>query len=508
MYPQTFAGYIVPVAINGSRGISTNYVLDNGDNNDSFSNVSLPFPNPDAVQEFSIQASTFDAQYGRGVGGVVNVVTRSGTNQLHGSMFEYLRNYELNAANFFSGRDTVKRNQFGFSAGGPVTCRSSTTAKTRHSIFGSYQGTRQRTATPGAGEVTPSQAMKNGDFSEWLKADGTGAVRDPLALNQVFPGNIIPFEPLRSRRAQASRLHARVSAGQQLTSCASTRPKVTNNDDQFVAGSIIKSPSSSAFRSALSLSGSTVPGRFLPSNIYFVTAGQKGYSQNSTLNHSYVISAKWVNDFNYTMNGTESNSFPPTRLPTSRCKGWARGSKCCPTSPYMMLTINGWTGVNLGQGFTQYQKEPPVYRRDQLRHRAAQFQSRLRLPALCHREDRALSERRDRRLYRPVVEQRRQTERRQRVCRIRARAICRAWRQRSSWSEYLTNNYLALFAQEDIRLTSRLTANLGLRWDPRIDFHEDRRQADDVHPGHAEPALPQCLPGPPVPRAIPTSRMR
>src|SRR5262249_13194783 len=121
VYPQTFAGYIIPVAVNGSRGMSTNYVLDNGDNNDSFSNVSLPFASSDAVQEFSIQASTFDAQYGRGVGGVVNVVTRSGTNQLHGSLFEYLRNYELNAANFFSGRDAVKRNQFGFSFGGPVT---------------------------------------------------------------------------------------------------------------------------------------------------------------------------------------------------------------------------------------------------------------------------------------------------------------------------------------------------------------------------------------------------
>ncbi|HYI93697.1 MAG TPA: carboxypeptidase-like regulatory domain-containing protein, partial [Bryobacteraceae bacterium] len=113
-------GTAVTASINGSRGNGTNFLLDNGDNNDGYTNTALPFPNPDAVQEFSIQTSTFDAQYGRGVGGVVNVVTKSGTNRVHGSLFEYLRNYELNAANFFSGRDTVKRNQFGGSFGGPV----------------------------------------------------------------------------------------------------------------------------------------------------------------------------------------------------------------------------------------------------------------------------------------------------------------------------------------------------------------------------------------------------
>ena len=106
-------GTAVTASINGSRGNGTNFLLDGGDNNDSFTNVALPFPNPDAVQEFSIQTSTFDAQHGRGVGGVVNVVTRSGTNQFHGSAFNYLRNYKLNAADFFTGRDAIKRNQFG-----------------------------------------------------------------------------------------------------------------------------------------------------------------------------------------------------------------------------------------------------------------------------------------------------------------------------------------------------------------------------------------------------------
>ena len=144
------------------------------------------------MRDFSIQTSTFDAQYGRGVGGVVNVVTRSGTNRLHASLFKYSRNYELNAANFFSGRDSVKRNQFGFSAGGPVILPKLYNGKDRTFLFASYQGQKQRTATPGALRNTPTEAMKNGNFSEWLRPDGTGAIHDPLALTQYFPDNIIP----------------------------------------------------------------------------------------------------------------------------------------------------------------------------------------------------------------------------------------------------------------------------------------------------------------------------
>jgi hypothetical protein len=85
----------------------------------------------------------------------VNVVTKSGTNSLHGTLFEFLRNYDLNAANFFSGRDALKRNQFGGTAGGPVQ-------KDRTFFFLSYQGTRNRSATPGALRTVASAAMRTG----------------------------------------------------------------------------------------------------------------------------------------------------------------------------------------------------------------------------------------------------------------------------------------------------------------------------------------------------------
>src|SRR5262245_19802050 len=85
------ADLINTVSINGSRGSSTNYLLDNSDHNEAQTSLARPFPNVDAVQEFSIQTSSFDAEYGRGVGGIVNVVTKSGTNDFHGALFNFFQ---------------------------------------------------------------------------------------------------------------------------------------------------------------------------------------------------------------------------------------------------------------------------------------------------------------------------------------------------------------------------------------------------------------------------------
>ena len=89
-------------AVNGARDNTVNFQMDGTDQNDPYTNVANPFPNPDALQEFSVQTNNFDAEFGRNSGAVVNAVTRSGTNIPHGSLFEFLRNGRLNARNFFS----------------------------------------------------------------------------------------------------------------------------------------------------------------------------------------------------------------------------------------------------------------------------------------------------------------------------------------------------------------------------------------------------------------------
>ena len=163
-----------------------NYQLDGVGHNDTYLNVNVPFPNPDAIQEFNLQANNFTAEYGNAGGGIVNIVTRSGTNQLHGSAFEFLRNGSLNARNFFAPtQDTLKRNQFGGSVGGPIL-------KNRLFFFGTYQGTRVTTAASGNITFVPTAAERRGDFLRSQKQ-----LIDPVT-KQPFPNNQIPAGAYRS----------------------------------------------------------------------------------------------------------------------------------------------------------------------------------------------------------------------------------------------------------------------------------------------------------------------
>ncbi len=170
-----------PVSSSGARGNTTNYVLDGGSNNDHYSNGPNPMPNPDALQEFSVQTNSFSAEYGRNVGAIVNAVTRAGTNQYHGLGFGYFRHYKFNATNFFTPGvdDGLERQQYGGTFGGPIV-------KNRTFFFGSYQGTNQSTRPTQRQGLVPSAAMRNGDFSAIPRA-----LRNPFT-GQPFPGNQVP----------------------------------------------------------------------------------------------------------------------------------------------------------------------------------------------------------------------------------------------------------------------------------------------------------------------------
>ena len=170
------------VSVNGSRMRQTNFLLDGGANNSFFRNGGNQAPNPDAVQEFRLITSNFDAEFGRLSGAVVNVVTRSGTNELHGTLFEFLRNNRLNARNFFQPTvSALHQNQFGATAGGPVI-------RNKTFVFGSYQGLRVRNAAFVNSAITPTEAQRRGDFSAFPAASRPV---DP-ATASPFPGGLIP----------------------------------------------------------------------------------------------------------------------------------------------------------------------------------------------------------------------------------------------------------------------------------------------------------------------------
>ena len=182
------------VSSSGGRGNTILFNLDGGDNSDSYTNVANVYPNPDALREFSFQTNSFSSEYGRRSGGVVNAITRSGTNAFHGSAFEFFRNSNLNATNFFTpGRpDGLKRNQYGASVGGPMR-------RDKTFFFAAWQGTKVRQQPATSTTIVPTQAQRNGDFSG-LRT-GTGAlvvVKDP-STGVPYPNNQIPtssFDPI------------------------------------------------------------------------------------------------------------------------------------------------------------------------------------------------------------------------------------------------------------------------------------------------------------------------
>src|SRR5579864_6619192 len=147
------------VSVNGGRGRSNNFSVNGGDANDMFVNLPTVQPSPDSVEEFRVLTNTFDAEYGRNSGAVVNVVTKSGTNQIHGDVYDYLRNKVLNAKGYF---DTIKpafiQNQFGGTLGGPIK-------KDRTFFFTSYEGRRVRQGRSGDTVAVPTDAERTGDFS-------------------------------------------------------------------------------------------------------------------------------------------------------------------------------------------------------------------------------------------------------------------------------------------------------------------------------------------------------
>ncbi|HEY6401924.1 MAG TPA: TonB-dependent receptor, partial [Blastocatellia bacterium] len=206
--------------INGSRGnanaltVDGGYNLDSGSNNSQINNVGIDF-----IQEVKVQTSNFSAEYGRNSGAAINVVTRSGSNQFHGSVFEFLRNDKLDANNFFNKaraveieKPSLRYNNFGWSFGGPII-------KDKFFFFGGMEWKKIRRFTASTGRTLPTQAERNGDFSFRLRGpdgvvgtadDGVlrnpanpsntcsapvftnGAITTPAVRTGCFPGNIIP----------------------------------------------------------------------------------------------------------------------------------------------------------------------------------------------------------------------------------------------------------------------------------------------------------------------------
>ena len=188
----------VPISVAGGSPGSTVYVMDGATHNDPGTNFNLPVPFPDALQEFRIETSALQARYGHHASAIVNVVTKSGTNDLHGSVFEFNRDHRFNATNAFAAVDPatgkrrddgLSRNQFGGAAGGPI-------ARNKLFFFGGYQRTIIHTQPSTLQAFTPTAAMLGGDFTALASpACNSGrqiALRAPYVNNQISSAQFDP----------------------------------------------------------------------------------------------------------------------------------------------------------------------------------------------------------------------------------------------------------------------------------------------------------------------------
>jgi outer membrane receptor protein involved in Fe transport len=195
--------------VGGARESSNQFLLDGADNNNSSANQYVFRPSVDMIQEFKVQTNSYSAEFGRGAGGQVNIITKSGTNKYHGNAFEFLRNSAFDAKNFFDLPTTspsFKRNQFGATFGGPLPFlnfgeggKVFNSGKDRTFFFVSYEGLRLRQGVTRSASV-PTLLQRTGNFG------ATARIRDPQRAGNCnatdttacFPNGIIPADRINS----------------------------------------------------------------------------------------------------------------------------------------------------------------------------------------------------------------------------------------------------------------------------------------------------------------------
>jgi len=319
------------LSIAGGQATGTTYLLDGGTHNDPFNNLNLPLPFPDALQEFKVETSALPAQYGQHSGGAVNAVTRSGGNQFHGDIFEFVRNYKFNARNFFQPvRDSLKRNQFGGTLGGPVK-------KDKLFFFMGYQGTTIRSNPTGASGFIPTPAMLKGDFSTITSTTCQNkAVPLKDATGKAFPNNQIPVS---SFSAPAVKMLSFFPTPPD-TACGKILYGTVQNQDEHSA--VVKGDYQLSSKQSIFLryyvSHSLQPSPYDGSNPLTMTlSGADDLVNSGVFGHTWVITPTMVNSFRATFN---RSAVTKTQVPTF--DGPSLGIKMTTLVPgHLIATVTG-----------------------------------------------------------------------------------------------------------------------------------------------------------------------
>jgi outer membrane receptor protein involved in Fe transport len=326
--------------IAGGRSDSVTYLLDGGENNENLANGVVYNPNPDTISEFRILENNYTAEYGRNGGGIITEVVKSGTNEWHGSAFDFIRNGDFNANSFFNKndpknllpRDTLRRNQFGGTFGGPITIPKLIHGKDRFFFFVGYQGQRQSQSQSSSGNVVMTPAELKGDFSQ--------AATDPKTGNPIPDAGVVKFLNANPFFQSSAALRAQgiidptkingvsqkyIAAGLIPTSPNGTlnvQSPSTNNDNELT----MKFDFNVTQKDRLSV---TLGGNRNPNLQPFLGSGLLGYADNN-YTHNYfanfaytrTFSANLLNEFRVTVQRQNAlQDQPASKIPTHAAVG-------------------------------------------------------------------------------------------------------------------------------------------------------------------------------------------
>jgi hypothetical protein len=334
-------------SVAGSQANGINYLLDGGDNNDAFSNVNLPIPFPDAIEEFSVMSNGLPAQYGLHPGGTVNIITKSGTNGFHGDLFEFLRNGDFNARQEGTlVRDTLKRSQYGGTAGGRII-------KDKLFYFGGYQGTRQRSDPAAQIAYVPTAAALQGNFSVLDAATSAGGCLTTArtlknAAGQPYVGNIIPtsqFDPAGLKLASTYLPVSSDPCGKYYFGYLANNP-----DDQWIGKVDYAISAKQALFARYYIYDYTAESLFDGHNALTTgTAGNMERSQTMTVGDTYTFTPNRVNSFHVTFDRRRDNRGDAPNLFSPKDLG-VNMYVAIPNYTQLSVTNYSGSGFNVGCG--------------------------------------------------------------------------------------------------------------------------------------------------------------
>lgn len=271
---------------NGGQQGSTFAMLDGIPNMDTYDGLMQPFPNPDATHAFQAVTDNYSAQFGYSPAAIINIETNSGTNSIHGNLFEFIRNNDLNAANWFSGAvDQLKQNQFGGSIGAPII-------KSKLFLFANYQGTRASKASETETSYTPTAAMLEGDFSAL-----------PITLNAPFAtvsGVKNQIDPALFSSAAVTMADETLPLGQVASSGLVTfaGPKVEDATEEGLLRLDYTMSDKMRFFLRSFISEYDDPGGQTKGNILAGVTGQRGWFLNEEVSNTWLPTPSLVNTVN------------------------------------------------------------------------------------------------------------------------------------------------------------------------------------------------------------------